>query len=90
MTAQEYQEDTNLQKGDRASRIDGNGGAIVPYQKKLKVGHSDEELKEELVQSSVVHGNTYVINISGEGTGNYSFLNGVSGGLSSDDVGAVE
>ena len=90
VTAQEYQEDTDLQKSDRASRMDGNGGAIVPYQKKLKVGHSDEELKEELVQSSVVHGNTYVINISGEGTGNYSFLNGVSGGLSSDDVGAVE
>ena len=46
-------------------------------------------LNEESVQS-VVHGNTYVINISGEGNGRYSFLNGVNGGLASDDGYVVE
>ena len=92
MTAQEYQEDTELQKADRASRIDGGGGTIVPYHKKLKVGHSDGGSNNE-AGNSVVNGNTYVINISGEAAGgSISFLNGlndVPGALSTFHHGAT-
>ena len=80
MTAQEYQENIDLQKSDRASMMDGNGATIICHHKKLKVGHINEGHNDESVQS-VVNENMYIINISSEAVGRYSFLHGLNGGL---------
>ena len=81
-TANEYVENTGVMKADRASRLDGSEvleGQDLPAQKRSKLGHSSSE-------APIHHGDTYIINITGEtGGGHFHFLNGtnaLSGGLS--------
>jgi hypothetical protein len=69
MSAQEYQESTNIELADRVKRLDGSD---------MESSDSPRTTKQKVVDgdSSVIYGNNYVINIHEGSDGNFSFLNG--------------
>lgn len=82
--AQEYLEDTTIEKQEICDRFDGKYGevdATVLY-KMQKV--KDNGSNGSLDSPAVVHGNSYVINISGGGS--YSFLNGGLSGATKNEA----
>ena len=87
--AQEYIADTDIARAEVANRLDGCRDMVVFQDDRKSVdcrdaivrnsdsdGPPQKRQKVDVNERSVVYGNNYVINITGEAGGNYSFLNG--------------
>ena len=64
-TAQEYIEDSTVEKNDRADRLDGK--IVESKNTRIKLGDSTDESQGH----TTVQSNQYIINITGDGTSSH-------------------
>ena len=68
-TAQEYQEDSEIQKNERVHLLENPAGTTQHCNTRNKVSSGDN------IAPHTVSGDYFVVNISGEAKGHYSFMN---------------